>query len=340
MGQVTGTSTAGAQRAFRAASLASLLIAAALFVAAPAHALRVLVTNDDGIGAEGIAVLVEELARNPELEIDVVAPAQNQSGTSDRFSDVPFSVTDSETARGFPGKAVAGFPSDTVLFAVRELGLQPDLVVSGINAGQNVAELTLVSGTVGACRTAARFDIPSIAVSQGIAANIRYDEAAQATASIVELFRTSSSFRRLLQGAQGTDTARILNLNFPTCEQGSLRGLRVVELGQTREVVGYQPGTEPGVWVPEIQSNGLGSTDCRSTLNDPRTDLEAMSNGFGSATPLGPDLAEESVADALARFLDPDEATAGRSVLARRGGASSDGPVAIRRGVTRLPSTR
>jgi 5'-nucleotidase len=339
MSQVSVKVDRRVRRALRGALLA-LLLAAPLLDAAPAQALRVLVTNDDGIGAEGIAVLVEALVTNPELEVHVVAPAQNQSGTSDRFSDVPFTVSDSETARGFPGRAVAGFPSDTVLFAVRELDLRPDLVVSGINAGQNVAELTLISGTVGAARTAARFDIPSIAVSQGIAANIQYDEAAEVTASLVELFRASASFRRLLQGAQGTDTARILNLNFPTCEQGSLRGLRVVELGQTREVIGYEPGTEPGVWVPEIQSNGLGSTDCRSTLNDPRTDLEAMSNGFASATPLGPDLAEESVADALARFLDPDDTTDGRSVLAHRGARRTDGPVVIRRGVTRLPSTR
>lgn len=338
MSQVT-SSAARVRGALRAASLA-LLLAAPLLHAAPAHALRVVVTDDDGIGAEGIAVLVEELAKNPELELHVVAPAENQSGTSDRFSDVPFAVTDSETSRGFPGKAVDGFPSDTVLFAVRELDLQPDLVVSGINAGQNIAELTLVSGTVGACRTAARFGIPSIAVSQGLAAGITYDEAAKATASIVELFRTNSSFRRLLQGAPGTDTARILNLNFPTCLEGSLRGLRVVDVGQTREVTGYEPGTEPNVWVPQIQSNGLGSTDCRSTLNDPQTDIEAMSNGFASATPLGPDLAEEGVAAAFARFLDPDPGTDGRSVLARRGGPGSDGPVVIRRGVTRLPSTR
>src|SRR5690606_14488861 len=115
--------------------------------------------------------------------------------------------------------------------------------VAGINAGQNVAELTLASGTVGAARTAARFGIPAIAVSQGLSGAIRYDDAAETTAEIVEQFRTDASFRRLLRGATGTDSARILNLNFPTCEEGTLRGLRVVGLGQLRSVVGYQPGT-------------------------------------------------------------------------------------------------
>lgn len=328
------------RRTKRFFAAAALLLSASSLCADPAYALRVLVTNDDGIGAEGIAVLVERLVANPALEVHVVAPATNQSGTSDRFSDVPITVTPSETARGEPGMAVAGFPSDTVLFAVLQLGLDPELVVSGINAGQNVAELTLVSGTVGAARTAARFGIPAIAVSQGLAAAIDYDEAADQTAAYVELFRTNASFRRLLGGAPGTPSARILNLNFPTCEQGSLRGIRVVGLGQSREVVGYQPGTEPDVWVPQIQSNGLGSTDCRSTLEDPQTDLEAMSNGFASATPLAPDLEDESVLDAFASFIDPDEGSPGRSVLARRGGPRTDGPTAIRRGVMRLPSIR
>jgi 5'-nucleotidase len=323
----------------RAARLA-LLVAAIPVGAEPASALRVLVTNDDGIGAEGIAELVERLVANPELDVHVVAPAQNQSGTSDRFSDTPITVTSSETSRGEPGMAVAGFPSDTVLFAVLELGLEPELVVAGINEGQNVADLTLVSGTVGAARTAARFGIPAIAVSQGFATAIDYGEAADATAEIVELFRTSASFRRLLQGASGTPGARILNLNFPTCEQGSLRGLRAVGLGRLRTVVGYQPGTEPGVFVPEIRSEATGSTDCRSTLEDPRTDLDAMNNGFASATPLSPDLEEEAVLGAFARFIDPAEQAPGRSVLARRGGPRSGGPMPIRRGGTRLPSTR
>jgi 5'-nucleotidase len=322
------------------AAAGALLLATATAGAEPAHALRVLVTNDDGIGAEGIAVLVDRLVANPELDVHVVAPAQNQSGTSDRFSDVPITVTSSETSLGTPGMAVSGFPSDTVFFAVLELGLEPELVVSGINQGQNVAELTLVSGTVGAGRTAARFGIPAIAVSQGIAAEIDYGAAADATASIVELFRTNASFRRLLGGAPGTTSARILNLNFPTCEEGALRGLRVVRLGQIRTVVGYEPGTEPGVWVPEIQATAAGSTDCRSTLEDPETDLEAMNNGFGSATPLSPDLEDEDVLDAFASFLSPTDETPGRSVLARRGGPRSGGPTAIRRGVTRLPSIR
>ena len=318
---------------------AMLLLAADSLCAGPAHALRVLVTNDDGIGAAGIAAVVEQLVANPELEVHVVAPAQNQSGTSDRFTDGPLTVTPSQTSSGEPGMAVAGFPSDTVLFAVLQLDLDPELVVSGINQGQNVAELTLLSGTVGAARTAARFGIPAIAVSQGLAAAIDYTEAAAATASFVEMFRTNASFRRLLEGTPGTPDALILNLNYPTCEQGTLRGLRVVGLGQTRTVTGYEPAPEPDVWIPQIQSNGIGSTDCRSTLEDPTTDLEAMNNGFASATPLSSDLEDASALNPLARLLEPASESPGRARLARRGGPQSDGPTPIRRGlVPRLPS--
>jgi 5'-nucleotidase len=233
--------------------------------------------------------------------------------------------------------AVAGFPSDTVLFAVLELGLDPELVVSGINEGQNVAEITLLSGTVGAARTAARFGIPAFAVSQGLSSAIDYDEAAAETASFVELFRTDASFRRLMEGASGAPSARILNLNYPTCEQGSLRGLRLVGLGQTRTVVGYEPGPDPDEWVPQIQSNGFGSTDCRSTLENPTTDLEAMNNGFASATPLAPDLEDEAALRAFARFIEPQPDARGPGVLARRG-PPGDGPMVIRRATPRLPS--
>ena len=118
--------------------------------------LTVLVTNDDGIGAPGIDALVTALSAVDGLDIVVVAPAANQSGTSDKTTPGGASHADATTISGVAGTAVDGFPADSVNVALDELGITPDLVVSGINKGQNTGNLAYASGTVGAARTAAR----------------------------------------------------------------------------------------------------------------------------------------------------------------------------------------
>src|SRR5262245_54942035 len=96
-----------------------LLVAVLLQLAAPAGAqtLRVLVTNDYGIGAPGINALVNKLLLNPNLQVDVVAPATNQSGTTDDFTTAPFGVAAGTTSGGVPGKKVSGTPADSVMWA-------------------------------------------------------------------------------------------------------------------------------------------------------------------------------------------------------------------------------
>src|SRR5262249_21769759 len=108
-------------------------------VARPAlgQTIRVLVTNDDGIGAPGIAAMVDELQLNPNLIVDIVAPATNQSGTADAFTTTPFGVAAGTTATGDVGTAVSGKPADAVMWGLFSGVLPtPDIVVSGINAGQ------------------------------------------------------------------------------------------------------------------------------------------------------------------------------------------------------------
>lgn len=314
--------------------------AAALAPAGRAAAFQVLVTNDDGVAAEGIAVLVERLAAEPGVDVVVVAPAENQSGTGDRFTEAPFAVREAETSRGHPATALEGFPADTVLFAVLGRGMRPDLVVSGINAGQNVAELVNVSGTVGAARAAARLGIPAFAVSQGLSGAIRYDEAADYVASLVDLFRTSTTFRRLMAGAPRAPTARILNINFPTCDEGELRGVRLVRLGRLRRVAGYEPAGGDGTWQAVIARGRPGSTDCRSSLALPADDLEAMNNGFAAVTPLEPDLEEPGIARAFARFVQGGSAPRVVRELPRQGGAPPPVRRTIRPPGPRLPRLR
>ena len=133
--------------------------------------LDILVTNDDGYAAPGIDALVERLRALPGVKLTVVAPATNQSGTSDRTTPGPVSAltaTEVTTASGYAATAVAGFPADSVNYALDVLKLSPDLVVSGSNAGQNLGVVAPISGTVGAARTAVRRGVPGVAVSQEI----------------------------------------------------------------------------------------------------------------------------------------------------------------------------
>jgi 5'-nucleotidase len=281
----------------------SMLVALATASIAEAARFRILVGNDDGVGAEGIAELVEVLTADPSLDVAVFAPATNQSGTGDRFTTGPLTVTSATTAHGYPATAVQGFPADGILFGVLQgLSQRPDLVITGINEGQNVGDLVNISGTVGAALWAARLGIPAFAVSQGLGANIDYEEAARYTYGLVNLYRGSATFRsRLGGGARGP--AKVLNINFPTCTTGRVRGVRAVPIGRAQVVTGYDQQGSSDVWDPTVVRTPVGSNDCDSTLRVPTTDLEAMNNGFASVTPLNTDLGNDGLIRPIVRFV-------------------------------------
>jgi 5'-nucleotidase len=149
-------------------TVGAAVVAATLAGATPALAgkFRVLVGNDDGVGAAGLSELVKVLTADSSLEVSVFAPATNQSGTGDRFTTGPLSVMSAQTADGYPAVAVEGFPADGILFGLLQgLPRKPDLVITGINQGQNIGDLVNLSGTVGAALTAARLGVPAFAVS-------------------------------------------------------------------------------------------------------------------------------------------------------------------------------
>jgi len=257
-----------------------------------------MVTNDDGVGAPGIAALVDKLVTNSSLEVTVFAPASNSSGSGDTIStDRPVSVRSSMTAGGYPATAVHTTAADAALFGILQgLAEKPDLVVSGVNDGQNIGEVVygpglINSGTVGAALWAARFGIPAIAVSQGMQSP-SFADAAAYTADVVERFRTDAGFRRLMQSGNATGRAVVLNVNFPTCTAGATRGVRVVPLGRSVNPVGYTLQSDDGTqrtYMLATMTTSLFASDCTSTLASPGTDVEAMSNGFASVTPLGTD---------------------------------------------------
>jgi 5'/3'-nucleotidase SurE len=274
--------------------------------------LTVMVTNDDGIAAPGIDALVNKLKENPNLVVTVMAPATNQSGTGDKLTTTgTLTVTSSMTASSVAGTAVAGFPADTVLFGFKEgLPALPGLVVSGINAGQNLSTNSSLSGTVGAGLWAARLGVPAFAVSAGLdvsgsGVQPNYADAATYMGALVEEFRKKGGFQKKMKEKEAPFYGIVLNVNFPTCVSGgTVRGVRVVPLAtgygvgvSTASVTGYtETSAGSGTWTPTTQSGALiGASNCSSTLATPTTDIEGIDNGFATVTPLCADLTVCSV---------------------------------------------
>ena len=166
---------------------------------------RVLLTNDDGIGAPGMAVL-EEVAAGLAREVWVVAPEHDQSGTSHSISlHAPLRISQ-QGERRF---AVSGTPGDCVVMAARHLmgAMRPDLVLSGINRGANLGVETVFSGTVGAAMTALLLGLPAIALSQAFSHRepVRWETARTLAPGVI---------RRLVASRWEAQQA-CLSVNFP-----------------------------------------------------------------------------------------------------------------------------
>ena len=198
--------------------LTALVLAAACGRAAPeppaARPLSILVTNDDGIEAPGIAAVAEAL--RPLGTVTVAAPDRGRSGSSHSVtSDRPIAVRESDRG-GQRWIAVDALPPTCVRLAVEMLlDAKPDLVVSGINAGENLGAVTFYSGTVGAAREAALLGFPAIAVNLGRGDGMDYAAAAAVSAAIV---------RGL--GRDGIARGTFLNVNVPPLPLERLRGIR------------------------------------------------------------------------------------------------------------------
>ncbi len=229
----------------------------------PAPPLRLLVTNDDGYDSEGIDLVVSALAALDDVEITVVAPLENQSGSSDTRSDTPPTATDETTASGYPVIAVAGTPADAVIYALENVfdDGHPDLIVSGANDGQNVGPLASISGTVGAARTGAREGIPGFAVS---VAGITVEPDLDAAIPFVVDWVVEN--REQVLAADATP-AEVWSLNVASCQgNGEVRGLVEVPL------------------AVEFAEGEPFEIDCLSTLEEPDDDATALSHGFAALT--------------------------------------------------------
>ncbi|HJW56870.1 MAG TPA: 5'/3'-nucleotidase SurE [Burkholderiaceae bacterium] len=231
--------------------------------------MKILVSNDDGYLAPGIIALADALA--PIAEIRVVAPDGNRSGSSNSLTlDRPLSVY--HAANGF--YSVNGTPSDCVHIALTGmLPFKPDLIVSGINQGQNMGDDTLYSGTVAAATEGFLFGIPAIAFSQVNHGWAHLDAAARIARELVE------------RGFDELQKPYLLNVNIPNLPYDQLKRIVPTRLGKRHEseaVIRTQdPHGREIFWIgPAGKAKDAGEG----------TDFHAVGQGNISITPLQIDL--------------------------------------------------
>jgi 5'-nucleotidase len=243
--------------------------------------MRILVTNDDGIHAPGLAAL-ERIARALSDDVTVVAPETDQSGVSHSLTlSDPLRLREVSAGRF----AVKGTPTDCVIMGVKVVldGKAPDLVLSGVNRGQNVADDVTYSGTVAGAIEGAILGVRSIAVSQAYTANDR---------GSVRYGTAEALAPPLLKKLAGLDLPRgtLLNVNFPALAPEEVKGVRVTVQGtRNQEFLQVERRVDgrgfPYFWVGFAR---------RPFEPKDGTDLMALRDGYVSVTPLQLDLTDHA----------------------------------------------
>ena len=246
---------------------------------------HILVTNDDGIESPGIRELAAALGAVG--EVTVVAPCGQQSGTS-----MSISLNQEIQVRTLPaGNCVNATPAGAVLFAVRALAPESgfDLVVSGINVGANIGEVSHMSGTIGAAMMGAYLRMPAVAASQGGRPG-GFEHAAGVVARFV------AELRR-----RGPETGIVYSLNFPVATAAETRGIAARPMGGSYFRVDY----EEVAGEPDEEAGGAGGERrFRPAFGPPDpipsgSDTEAHNEGLVTITPLRFDWTDGPTVDAL-----------------------------------------
>lgn len=232
--------------------------------------MKILVSNDDGIGARGIQELAKALKEI--ADVTVVAPATEQSAVGHAISmKNPLRVTEHFNNGEFFGYAVSGTPADCVKMGIRNiLHEKPDLVVSGINHGANAAVNIIYSGTVSAAREATFMDIPAIAMS--------------ITSHTPEYFESALKIVKDLAlkiKENGLPKATMLNVNVPNIPADQIKGVKITTQGMSTWDDYYEERIDPYgnkyFWL----KGTLGDDDL-----DPESDEAALKENYISVTPV------------------------------------------------------
>lgn len=252
-------------------------------------AARVLLVNDDGLEAPGMALL-ERLVAPLVREIWVVAPEREESGTGHAFSlHRPVRLRQAGERRF----AVDGLPTDAAILALGVVmrDAPPDLVLSGINRGANIGDDVTYSGTVGAAMEAALAGFPSIALS------LDRKPLGEAKWPTVEAHLAETLAWAL---SQAWPTGAVLNVNFPDVAPEAVRGRRLTRLGRRKpggEIVsGHDPAGKPFYWISSKRIVGTVTAD---------SDIRAAEEGYISMTPLSFDMTDAALLARAKTELQP-----------------------------------
>jgi 5'-nucleotidase len=248
---------------------------------------RVLVTNDDGIHAEGLEVC-EKIAHSLSDDVWVVAPEYDQSGVAHSLSlNDPLRLRQVAERRF----AVRGTPTDCVIMGARHVlnGKAPDLVLSGVNRGRNAGEDVIYSDTIAGAMEGTVLGIPSLALSQAYKSHT-----GQPPYWETSLRFAPDIIRRVL--AEGMPRDVLLNVNFPDCPPDAVKGIAVTAQGRRRQErlhidKRHDGRGNPYYWIAYVRQNAVKAAD--------GSDLAALDARCIAVTPLRLDLTDEPT---IARF--------------------------------------
>jgi 5'-nucleotidase len=249
----------------------------------PGSGVKILLSNDDGYQAEGLAALAAALGDLAELTI--VAPDRNQSGASHSLTlETPLRVAQTRDGRYY----VNGTPTDCVHMAITGLlPEEPDMVIAGINHGANLGDDVLYSGTVAAAVEGRFLGLPAIAVSLAGSTPRHFATAGQAARLLLQ---------RLIESPLPADT--ILNVNVPDLPFAELTGFEATRLG-------YRHRAEPVVETKDPKGRPVFWVGAAGAGQDagPGTDFHAVEHGRVSVTPLQIDLTHHASIAAIGQWL-------------------------------------
>jgi len=258
--------------------------------------MHILVTNDDGVTAPGLAALAAAL-RGAD-RVTVMAPDKNWSASGHvKTMHKPLRVSQAQLADGTDAFATTGAPSDCVALALLGIVKEPvDLVVSGINPFSNLGHDVTYSGTVTAAMEATIFGVPAIAISTDFRTDVGWSAPAEIAARIVA---------RAV--ARGWPVGTLLNVNIPGLPADKIHGVRITRQGlrvyRDELIERADPRGRPYYWIGGEAPTGV---------LEPGTDVQAMADGYVSITPLHLDLTAHAALPPLeawgldlAAILDP-----------------------------------
>ncbi|MDO9099229.1 MAG: 5'/3'-nucleotidase SurE [Caldisericota bacterium] len=273
--------------------------------ATKSKSIRILLTNDDGINANGINVLAAALVE--QYVVTVVAPEGNQSGSSHSLTlgDI-LPIREVTMPCGIKGYSLRGTPTDCILVALLDVMKDnpPDIVVSGCNHGPNVGVDVLYSGTVSAALEGLRQGHPSIAVSLDMAYGDKPHHFETAASVVMELLAEPSFYSGLVKATS------ILNVNVPNIPMAGIKGIMITKQGfrayQNFVEKQFSPRGRAYYWI----AGNSGPHDVQ-----PGSDGYALINSYVSVTPINLDLTSDGLLAPLEKKkgLINDRLTAARS---------------------------